>query len=71
MGWKRLIPQRWRQRAVRQGYAGAEIAELLLLDLQGALGRYRCGECSLAALQQQVLESCLLTVLRLAFEEER
>lgn len=67
--WKRLVPQRWRRQVVRQGYAGAEIAELLLLDLQGLLGRYRRGECGLAELQQQLLESCVLTVLRLLLEE--
>jgi hypothetical protein len=67
--WKRLVPQRWRRQVRRQGYQGAEVAELLLLDVQGALGRYRRGEVSLKALQQAVLESCLLTVMRLLLEE--
>ena len=64
------MPQRWRQQVRRQGYRGAEVAELLLLNVQGALGRYRRNEVSLKALQQAVLESCLLTVLRLLLEEE-
>lgn len=67
--WKRLLPQRWRRQVSRQGFAGAEIAELLLLDLQGMLGRYRRGECGLVELQQKLLESCVLTVLRLLLEE--
>ena len=67
--WKRIIPLRWRQQVKRQGFQGAEVAEVLLLDVQGALGRYRRGECSLAALQQALLESCLLTVFRLLLED--
>jgi hypothetical protein len=65
---QRLIPRRWRRRIRRQGYQGAEIVEVLLLELQGALGRYRRNEISEAELSDSVLEASLATVARLLLD---